>query len=71
MRRFWKMFGITYPIAFPFGFVFQRYLENTGYSDASGTWYTVYSAAFWSLPVAAVLSVLARAVLRRRQTGRS
>ncbi len=68
MKRFWKIFGVAYPIVFPIAFWFQRHLEQTGNSDALGTWYTVYGGLFLSLPLAASVAIVVLAVRRLRQT---
>lgn len=71
MKRFWKIFGVAYPVSFPFAFMFERHLEQTGNSDALGTWYTVYSALFWSFLLAAVLAFVFLGLLRLRQATHS
>jgi hypothetical protein len=68
MKRFWKIFCVAYPVSFPVAFLLQRHLEQTGNSDALGTWYTVYGALFLSLPLAVFVVLIFLAVQRLRQT---
>jgi glucan phosphoethanolaminetransferase (alkaline phosphatase superfamily) len=59
MKKFAKTFALSFLLFFPFVFLYQRHLENTGKSDSIGITYTVYCSLFWVVPAAITVSIIA------------
>jgi hypothetical protein len=57
MRQYWHYFLPLFVVLFVIAFFVVRNLQNAGDIDSVGLWYTIYCAAGFSLPIAAVLAV--------------
>ena len=50
-----KYWGITILIVFSLSVVTQMWLERNNFADSIGAWYTLYSAAIYTIIIAALL----------------
>jgi hypothetical protein len=53
-----KYWGITILIVFSLSVVAQILLERNNFADSIGAWYTLYSAAIYTIIIAALLFLL-------------
>jgi len=70
MRRTTRIFVISYVVVFVLSYIGFRRMENAGLTDSIGSWYTVYSAALSSLPVALIFTLVCEMLLRQWHPGR-
>lgn len=55
-----KYWGITILIVFSLSVVAQILLERNNFADSIGAWYTLYSAAIYTIIIAALLFLISK-----------
>lgn len=57
MREYWHYFWPLFIALFVLAFFVISTLQDAGDADSVGLWYTIYCAAGFSIPIAAVLAL--------------
>ena len=65
MKEYWIAFSLWLAFLLLPAFLFTVHMQDAGYFDSLGLWYTIYCAAAFILPVAAILAFFGKAAFWR------
>jgi hypothetical protein len=61
MKDYWIAFLLWFVFLLVPAFLFVAHMQEAGYFDSIGLWYTIYCAVGFTLPVAVILALFGKA----------